>query len=58
MLKIEQNVLMIIYFPCRSERRGKLEHILNWFKIFIDMHNRSIIYTHAKLTQHLQHKRL
>jgi hypothetical protein len=48
MLKIEQKVLMII-FPCTSERRRcKLEHILNWFKMFIDMHNRSIIYTHAK----------
>jgi hypothetical protein len=24
------------YFPCRSERRRcKLEHILNWFKMFI-----------------------
>ena len=38
------------YFPCRSEkRRCKLEHILNWFKMFIDdMHNRSIIYIHTK----------
>lgn len=33
------------YFPCR---RCKLVHILNWFNMFIDMHNRSIIYTHAK----------
>ena len=40
------------YFPCRSERRRcKLEHILNWFKMFIDMHNRGIIYTNAKWTQ-------
>jgi putative transposase len=38
------------YFPCRSERRRcKLEHILNWFKmLFVDMHNRGIIYTHVK----------
>ena len=41
---------MIIYFPCKSERRRcKLEHILNWFKMFVDLHNnRSIIYTHVK----------
>ena len=36
------------YFPCRSERRCKLEHISNWFKMFIDMHNRGIIYSSIK----------
>ena len=36
------------YFPCRKERSCKLEHISNWFRIFIDIHNRSIIYSPAK----------
>jgi putative transposase len=31
------------YFPCRNERRiCKLEYILNWFRMFIDMYNRTI----------------
>jgi putative transposase len=31
------------YFPCRKETRScKLEHVLNWFNMFIDMHNRMI----------------
>jgi putative transposase len=29
------------YFPCRNER-CKLEYILNWFRMFIDMYNRTI----------------
>jgi putative transposase len=29
------------YFPCRVEKRCKLEHISNWFRLFIDMHNRT-----------------
>src|SRR5215213_3836928 len=34
------------YFPCRKERRScKLEHILNWFSLFIDMHNKRVIYS-------------
>ena len=36
------------YFPCRGEVRCKLEHISNWFRMFIDMHNRSIIYSSVK----------
>ena len=35
-------------FPCRKERSCKLEHIPNWFRMFIDMHNRSIIYSSIK----------
>ena len=31
------------YFPCRKERSCKLEHISNWFRMFIDIHNGSII---------------
>jgi hypothetical protein len=32
-----------------ERRRCKLEHILNWFiEMFVDMHNRSIIYTYVK----------
>jgi putative transposase len=27
------------YFPCRKERSCKLEHISNWFRMFIYMHN-------------------
>ena len=31
------------YFPCRNERRiCKLEYILNWFRMFVDMYNRTI----------------
>ena len=34
------------YFPCRKEseqgRRCKLQHITNWFNLFIHMHNRMI----------------
>ena len=36
------------YFPCRKERSCKLEHISNWVRMFIDMHNRSIIYSSVK----------
>jgi putative transposase len=36
------------YFPCRKETSCKLEHISNWFRMFIDMHNRSIIYSSVK----------
>ena len=31
------------YYPCRNERRRcKLEYILNWFSMFVDMYNRTI----------------
>jgi putative transposase len=31
------------YFPCRKKSNCKLEqHILNWFNMFIDMHNKII----------------
>jgi putative transposase len=30
------------YYPCRNERRCKLEYILNWFRMFVDMYNRTI----------------
>jgi putative transposase len=30
------------YFPCRKERSCKLKHIINWFNMFIDMHNKMI----------------
>ena len=34
------------YFPCKKERRScKLEHILNLFSLFIDMHNKRVIYS-------------
>jgi putative transposase len=34
------------YFLCKKERRScKLEHILNWFSLFIDMHNKRVIYS-------------
>ena len=36
------------YFPCRKERSCKLEHISNWSRMFIDMHNRSVIYSSVK----------
>jgi putative transposase len=36
------------YFPCRKERSCKLEHILNWFSMFIDMHNRMITHYAVK----------
>ena len=64
MLKIENKVLMNYYFPCRSERRRcKLEHILNWSKVFIDkmdnnrgmLNERSqyqIILIHIKVNAH------
>jgi hypothetical protein len=29
------------YYPCRNERRCKLEHILNRFRMFIGMYNRT-----------------
>ena len=34
------------YFPCKKEReegrRCKLQHITNWFNLFINMHNRIV----------------
>jgi hypothetical protein len=36
------------YFPRRKERSCKLEHILNWFSMFIDMHNRMITHYAVK----------
>ena len=30
------------YFPCGKKSNCKLEHILNWFNMFIDMHNKII----------------
>lgn len=36
------------YFPCKCEGRCKLEHISNWFAMFIDMHNQSITYSAVK----------
>jgi putative transposase len=37
------------YFPCRNERRiCKLEYILNWFRMFIDMYNRTILSSAVK----------
>ena len=36
------------YFPCRKKSNCKLEHILNWFNMFIDMHNRMITHYTVK----------
>jgi putative transposase len=32
------------YFPCRKEN-CKLKHVRNWLNLFIDYHNRKVIYT-------------
>lgn len=32
------------YFPCRKEN-CKLKHIRNWLNLFVDYHNREVIYT-------------
>jgi putative transposase len=31
------------YFPCRSGRRCKLEHVMHWLNLFVDMHNEIIL---------------
>lgn len=31
------------YFPCRKKKDCKLHHIKQWFAIFIDQHNKSIL---------------
>ena len=43
MLKIDRTESFDDYFPCRKERSRKLKNISNWFRMFIDMHNRSIV---------------
>ena len=30
------------YFPCRKEK-CRLEHIINWFNLFVDYHNKEVI---------------
>jgi putative transposase len=30
------------YFPCRKEKY-RLEHIINWFNLFVDYHNKEVI---------------
>ena len=30
------------YFPCRKEK-CKLKHIINWFNLFTDYHNKEVI---------------
>ena len=42
-LKIDRTESFDDYFPCRKERSCKLKNISNWFRMFIDMHNRSIV---------------
>lgn len=39
--RIEQNLLMTI-FPCMKEG-CKLQHVRNWFNLFIDYHNKGVI---------------
>lgn len=36
-----QNAL--INFPCRKEKCSRLEHIINWFYVFVDYHNKEMI---------------
>jgi putative transposase len=31
------------YFPCRKKNKCKLNHIKQWFNLFIDQHNKEII---------------
>jgi hypothetical protein len=30
------------YFPCRKDK-CRLQHIVNWLNLFVDMHNKEII---------------
>jgi hypothetical protein len=51
-ISCERSMLIAEQFMQSLVRKyGKLEHISNWFRMFIDMHNRSIIYSSVKLTQ-------
>ena len=31
------------YFPCRKSNNCKLEHIVHWLNLFVDMHNEMIL---------------
>ena len=31
------------YFPCRKNDNCKLQHIVNWLNLFVDMHNKDIV---------------
>jgi putative transposase len=32
------------YFPCNRKKKCKLEHIRNWFNLFVSQHNRQIMH--------------
>ncbi len=32
------------YFPCRKEKCD-LKHVKNWINLFVDMHNKEVVYT-------------
>ncbi|MGB7637820.1 MAG: hypothetical protein WBL88_09630, partial [Nitrososphaeraceae archaeon] len=47
LLKEQSNISKITegfddYFPC-GKKKCKLKHVINWFNLFIDKHNKEII---------------
>jgi putative transposase len=38
------------YFPCRKHG-CKLEHVINWLNLFVDMHNKMILEMNTKWTE-------
>ena len=39
------------YFPCMKDNDCKLQHVMNWLSLFVDIHNREIMEKVVKLTE-------